>query len=132
MTTRPIRRKRTALAWLMAGATLPARAQTPSALPRNGAAAATDNGIGVAQRKPAVEAMVNADYPLLDTLYKDLHAHPELAFQETRTAARLAAEMRRIGFDVTEKVGKTGVEAMSLTVMNALRRNRATATSQSS
>jgi hypothetical protein len=33
-------------------------------------------------------------------------------FQEQRTAAKLAAEMRKIGFEVTEKVGKTGVVAI--------------------
>jgi hippurate hydrolase len=45
-------------------------------------------------------------------VYKDLHAHPEIAFQEVRTAGKLAAEMRKLGFDVTEKVGKTGIVAV--------------------
>lgn len=62
--------------------------------------------------KSAIEASVEADYPKLDALYKDIHAHPEIAFQEVKTAARLAAEMRAIGFDVTEKVGKTGLVAI--------------------
>ena len=57
-------------------------------------------------------ALINGMYPQLEAVYKDLHAHPEIAFQEERTAARLAAEMRKIGFDVTEKVGKTGVVAI--------------------
>ena len=51
-------------------------------------------------------------YPKLDALYKELHAHPELAFQEVKTAARLAAEMRALGFDVTENIGKTGLVAI--------------------
>ena len=51
-------------------------------------------------------------YPGLDTLYKDLHAHPEIGFQETRTAATLAADLRALGFEVTEKVGRTGVVAV--------------------
>jgi amidohydrolase len=51
-------------------------------------------------------------YPWLDAAYRDLHAHPEIAFQETRTAARLAGEMRKLGFTVTEKVGKTGIVAV--------------------
>ncbi len=105
--TRPIRRKLTGLAWLLAGAALPGLAQTPSAPPRN-TVAATGGGINVAQLTPAVEALVNANYPHLDVLDKDLHTHPELAFQKTRTAARLAAEMRKLGFDVTEQVGRTG------------------------
>jgi amidohydrolase len=65
-----------------------------------------------ARLKSAIEASVEADYPKLDTLYKDIHAHPEIAFQEEKTAARLAAEMRALGFDVTEKVGKTGLVAI--------------------
>ncbi|NYE63517.1 hippurate hydrolase [Duganella sp. 1224] len=56
--------------------------------------------------------LINGMYPQLEAIYKDLHAHPEIAFQEERTAARLAAEMRKIGFEVTEKVGKTGVVAI--------------------
>ena len=48
----------------------------------------------------------------LVTLYKDLHSHPELAFQETRSAAIMAAEARAAGFTVTEKVGRTGVVAV--------------------
>ena len=48
----------------------------------------------------------------LVTLYKDLHAHPELAFQEKATAAKLAKLMRAAGFTVTEGVGKTGVVAV--------------------
>jgi len=48
----------------------------------------------------------------LVTLYKDLHAHPELAFQEIRSAALMAAEARAAGFAVTEAVGKTGVVAV--------------------
>lgn len=62
--------------------------------------------------KTEVATRVNAMYPWLDATYKDLHAHPEIAFQETRTAARLAAEMRKLGFTVTEHVGQTGVVAV--------------------
>src|ERR1700755_3208198 len=66
----------------------------------------------VARLKAAIEASFEADYPKLDALYRDIHAHPELAFQETRTAAKLAAEMRALGFEVTEKVGGTGIVAI--------------------
>src|SRR6202045_4718243 len=68
--------------------------------------------IDVAHLKPAIEKSVEADYPKLDALYKEIHAHPEVAFQEVKTAARLATEMRALGFDVTEKVGKTGLVAI--------------------
>ncbi|NUT46296.1 MAG: amidohydrolase [Saccharothrix sp.] len=45
----------------------------------------------------------------LDDLYRDLHRHPELAFAETRTAGIAAERLRAAGFDVTERVGRTGV-----------------------
>jgi amidohydrolase len=68
--------------------------------------------LDVAKLKPAIEASIENDYPKLDALYKDIHAHPEIAFQEEKTAAKLAAEMRTIGFEVTEKVGQTGLVAI--------------------
>ncbi|HUG45865.1 MAG TPA: amidohydrolase [Sphingomicrobium sp.] len=55
---------------------------------------------------------VEADMPLLMEVYRDLHANPELSFQEVRSAAKLAAEVRKLGFEVTEKIGKTGVVAV--------------------
>ena len=46
----------------------------------------------------------------LAELYRDLHQHPELSAQETRTAALLAERLRAAGFDeVAEQVGGTGV-----------------------
>lgn len=43
--------------------------------------------------------------PGLRDLYKDLHAHPELSFQETRTAGIVAQRLRAAGWDVTEGLG---------------------------
>ena len=57
----------------------------------------------------ALADAIRADMPQLMTLYRDLHANPELSMQEVRTPAKLAAEMKKLGFQVTEKVGKTGV-----------------------
>jgi amidohydrolase len=57
----------------------------------------------------AVDALVARHYPSVETLYKDIHASPELAFEETKTAKKLAKELRDLGFEVTEGVGKTGV-----------------------
>jgi amidohydrolase len=42
-------------------------------------------------------------------LYQDIHANPELAFAEHRTAALVAARLRDLGYQVTEGVGRTGV-----------------------
>src|SRR5262245_36414195 len=51
-------------------------------------------------------------YPDIETLYKDLHRNPELAFQETQTTAKLAARLKTLGFEVTTGVGKTGIVAI--------------------
>jgi amidohydrolase len=68
--------------------------------------------LDVVRLKAAIASSFETDYPKLDALYKDIHAHPEIAFQEEKTAAKLAAEMRAIGFEVTEHVGKTGLVAI--------------------
>jgi hypothetical protein len=52
---------------------------------------------------------VKALWPTLEPLYRDLHAHPELSFQETATAAKLAERLKALGFEVATGVGKTGV-----------------------
>lgn len=57
-------------------------------------------------------ADVQKQMPSLMAIYKDLHANPELSFMEVRSAGILAAEARKLGFQVTEKVGGTGVVAV--------------------
>ncbi len=58
-------------------------------------------------------AAVKADYDAhLGTLFKHFHANPEHSFVEHKTASRLAAELRSAGFEVTEKVGRTGIVAI--------------------
>src|SRR5690242_338845 len=47
--------------------------------------------------------------PDLEALYKDIHSHPELSMQETRTAGVASERLRAAGFEVTTGVGKTGV-----------------------
>jgi len=47
--------------------------------------------------------------PDLEALYKNVHAHPELSMQETRTADLAAKHLRDNGYEVTTGVGKTGV-----------------------
>ena len=66
-----------------------------------------------AQQIPAaVTANLDGRTARLDAIYQDLHAHPELGFAEQRTAALLSKEMRALGFEVTEKIGKTGLVAI--------------------
>jgi len=71
---------------------------------------------GLALAAPAqsatLQSAISGDMPQLMALYRDLHANPELSMQEYRTPAKLAPEMRKLGFTVTEKVGKTGLVAV--------------------
>src|SRR4028119_1924313 len=64
-----------------------------------------------AHADPLREAVAK-DMTSLLSLYRDLHANPELSMQEVKTSAKLAAEARKLGFQVTTGVGKTGVVAV--------------------
>ena len=55
---------------------------------------------------------VERQMPSLMAIYQDLHTHPELSFMEVRSAGILAAEARKLGFKVTERVGGTGIVAV--------------------
>lgn len=55
---------------------------------------------------------VQKQMPSLMEIYRDLHANPELSFMEVRSAGILAAEARKLGYKVIEKVGGTGVVAV--------------------
>ncbi|WP_291893212.1 amidohydrolase [Maricaulis sp.] len=58
----------------------------------------------------ALREAIRADYTThIGPLYEHFHANPELSFMEIETAARMAEEMRALGFEVTEGVGRTGV-----------------------
>src|SRR5438270_12301198 len=48
-------------------------------------------------------------YPQLDALYLDLHRNPELSSREEKTSARMASELKKLGYEVTTGVGGTGV-----------------------
>ncbi|PAX07052.1 amidohydrolase [Sphingomonas lenta] len=64
-----------------------------------------------AAQGPDYAAAVQADYDRdLGALWDHFHRNPELSFKETRTAARMAQELRKVsGMQATEKVGGTGV-----------------------
>lgn len=66
----------------------------------------------IAGARATIDRTFEAQYPHIETVYKDIHSHPELGFQEKRTAALLAGEMRTLGYEVTEGVGKTGIVAI--------------------
>src|ERR1022692_1965243 len=66
-------------------------------------------GQSAAPARELVQARVAQECPSLLELYKHLHSHPELSFQEVQSAARVAEELRKAGCEVTTGVGKGGV-----------------------
>ncbi|MCP3023618.1 M20 family metallopeptidase [Cupriavidus basilensis] len=61
---------------------------------------------------PLVQALTTCGAELLaelETIYKDIHQHPELSMQEVRTAKLAADYIETLGYEVTRAVGVTGV-----------------------
>ncbi|HEY1527125.1 MAG TPA: amidohydrolase [Candidatus Angelobacter sp.] len=69
-------------------------------------------GVNASAQNTPLEKQVSSVLPDAQTLYVDLHQHPELSSHETRTAAELATRLRTLGYEVTEHVGGTGVVAI--------------------
>lgn len=61
------------------------------------------------ERLAEVDRQIDGEIKDLVSLYQHIHTNPELSLQEVNTARRLAAEMRKAGYEVTEKVGGTGI-----------------------
>jgi hippurate hydrolase len=68
--------------------------------------------LGAPASAATLNESIRADMPQLMTVYRDMHANPELSMQEVRTPAKLAPLMRKLGFEVTEHVGKTALVAV--------------------
>ncbi|MCI0699946.1 MAG: amidohydrolase [Planctomycetia bacterium] len=66
----------------------------------------------VKDRLAEVDKKLDVEIKSLVSLYQHLHANPELSLMEVNTAKRLAEEMKKAGYDVTEKVGGNGVVAV--------------------
>ncbi|MSU20098.1 MAG: amidohydrolase [Pedosphaera sp.] len=66
-------------------------------------------GAGPAALREPVQSRINLESSRLVALYKELHAHPELSYQEEKTAAQIADQLKEAGFEVTAKVGGHGV-----------------------
>jgi amidohydrolase len=68
--------------------------------------------LNLAVAEEGVKEWLETEANSLTQLYKDLHRAPELSFEEEKTAAKMATELRELGFTVTEKVGGHGVVGM--------------------
>jgi len=64
-----------------------------------------------AKPQPAATVLASLDSLRgdLESVYKDVHSHPELSMQENRTAGIAADRLRAAGYDLTTGIGKTGV-----------------------
>jgi len=60
----------------------------------------------------AIKKKIDTEITSLEELYTQLHANPELSFQEKNSAARVAKELKALGFEVTTDVGGHGVVAV--------------------
>lgn len=65
--------------------------------------------VGPASPAEEPKAWVGKNLADLQALYRQFHAAPELSFQEEKTAARLADELRKLGIETTSNVGRQGV-----------------------
>ncbi len=72
----------------------------------------TDPAAAPAAQQSVIGGEIAKDMEGLMALYRDLHANPELSEKEVNTAAKLAKRLKALKFDVTEKVGGTGVVAV--------------------
>ena len=57
-------------------------------------------------QQTSLDALVERDIASLLATYKMLHASPELSHREEKTSAFVAGELRKLGFTVTERIGK--------------------------
>ena len=53
-----------------------------------------------------IDSLIQTEYPSLEDLYKHLHANPEISHQEEKTSVRIAEELRKAGYEVTERFGE--------------------------
>ena len=64
------------------------------------------NVSGVSGQQLSLDAMIDRDLASWLTTYRNLHTAPELSHREEKTSAFVAAELRKMGFTVTERIGK--------------------------
>jgi amidohydrolase len=60
-----------------------------------------------------MKALAPVDRAALVATRRDIHRHPELGFEETRTSNLIAERLRKLGLQVTPGIGRTGVVALT-------------------
>jgi hippurate hydrolase len=70
-----------------------------------------------------LDALIAAELDTLLSTYKYLHSQPELSYYEKESASYLAAQLRSLGFEVTENVGDYGVPGRASYGLVATMRN---------
>jgi hippurate hydrolase len=69
-------------------------------------AAITALAINITAQQLSLDAMIDRDIAAWLTTYRNLHTAPELSHREEKTSAFVAGELRKLGFTVTERIGK--------------------------
>jgi len=62
--------------------------------------------VNISAQQPSLDAMIDRDIASWLTTYRNLHTAPELSHREEKTSAFVAGELRKLGFTVTERIGK--------------------------
>ena len=65
--------------------------------------------VSVSAQAENLDSSVMKSMPKLEALYTHLHQYPELSYQEKNTSARMAKELKNLGFEVTDNFGGYGV-----------------------
>ena len=71
----------------------------------------TERSVEQSAASPSTEVLANLQATSIwqEDVYKQLHSHPELSFQETKTAAVAVSKLKELGYEVLEGIGRTGV-----------------------
>src|SRR6185295_6384443 len=69
----------------------------------------TDNSRDQSSRIAEVLSGLRETSVWQEGVYKDIHAHPELSFQESKTAALVTSKLKGFGYEVIDGIGRTGV-----------------------
>src|SRR5690349_19410955 len=64
------------------------------------------SAISTAAQQTSLDALIARDLASLLSTYKSLHQAPELSHREEKTSVFVAGELRKLGFTVTERIGK--------------------------